>query len=148
MMFYCHFCQKKNEVDYHTSTESYTIYMCSACGTQIPVPLPVEKLIDVPFDSALSLKFQRGRVEHGPVFLRNPVQEIDEELIDAMNYADEAIRQGFDIDIMNVIKLRLREVDELVRMVYYNPEMGPRDQDDAASLPERKPRKRSSASSL
>lgn len=34
-----------------------------------------------------SAKWRRGREQYGPVFIGHPLEELDEELLDAMNYA-------------------------------------------------------------
>jgi hypothetical protein len=69
-------------------------------------------------DEACEKKFQIGRAEHGPVFLRNPIEEIDMELIDGVNYAREAIRQGYDAQALEIIISKLKEVDNMVRQLY------------------------------
>lgn len=94
------------------------IYRCTYCASDVIQPVFYGKLIDQTFDEACAIKFKIGRAEHGPVFLNNPVEEIDMELIDARNYADEAIRQGFDLAEMNHIIAKIRELDVLVRKVY------------------------------
>jgi len=38
---------------------------------------------------------RRGREQYGPVFSGHPLEELDEELLDAINYAEEAARHGF-----------------------------------------------------
>lgn len=94
---------------------------CETCETVIAVPIiDTDKFIDITFDEARQQKFALGRAEHGPVFLRNPIREIDMELIDAMNYADEAIRQGFDARAVAEIQSKLQEVDRLVRALYHS----------------------------
>ncbi|MCE5308530.1 MAG: hypothetical protein LLG20_12905 [Acidobacteriales bacterium] len=54
-----------------------------------------EKLIHVPIEEARAAKWRRGREHYGPVFIGHPLEELDEELLDAMNNAGEAARQGF-----------------------------------------------------
>jgi hypothetical protein len=44
-------------------------------------------------DRARLLKFERGRREHGPVFLKDPNEEVFEEAIDVLNYCDELERR-------------------------------------------------------
>jgi hypothetical protein len=88
------------------------------CVTNVEQPVITTPLIEMSFDEAREQKFQIGRAEHGPVFLNNPVAEIDMELIDGMNYAEESIRQGFDKEKMTLIIEQLRQVDGLVREVY------------------------------
>ena len=54
-----------------------------------------EKLIHLPIEEARAAKWRRGREQYGPVFIGHPLEELDEELLDAMNYAEEAARRGF-----------------------------------------------------
>ena len=49
-----------------------------------------EKLIHLPIEEARKAKWRRGREQYGPVFIGQPLEELDEELLDAMNYAEEA----------------------------------------------------------
>jgi len=73
------------------------------------------KLIDLPIARALLVKWQRGRERYGPVFVGHPLEELDEELLDAMNYAEEAARWGFP---MAGIAEDLRRLCERTRAVY------------------------------
>lgn len=43
-------------------------------------------------------KWDLGRLKYGPVFKTNPLIELDEELLDSMNYVEEAARQGYPVD--------------------------------------------------
>ena len=95
------------------------IWQCSVCFHEIVQPILVGKLIDRSFDDACDQKFQIGRAEHGPVFLNNPLEEIDMELIDAVNYSNEGIRRGYDSEALQVIIAKLKEVDALVRELYF-----------------------------
>ena len=70
-----------------------------------------EKLIHLPIEEARAAKWRRGR----PVFIGHPLEELDEELLDAMNYAEEAARQGFP---MAGIPEDLRRLCERIRAVY------------------------------
>lgn len=127
---YCPKCKQKEEVDYpslvlgppaydkYEETDTEVFWACTVCETIIVEPVLQGKLIDMPFDVARAEKFKIGRAEHGPKFLNDPVEEIDMELIDAVNYAEEAIRQGYDVERMNNIIDRLKEVDCLVRAMY------------------------------
>jgi hypothetical protein len=53
------------------------------------------KLIDLPIGEARAVKWRQGRERYGPVFIGHPLEELHEELLDAMNYAEEAARRGF-----------------------------------------------------
>ena len=44
-----------------------------------------EKLIHLPIEEARAAKWRRGREQYGPVFIGHPLEELDEELLDAMN---------------------------------------------------------------
>jgi hypothetical protein len=74
-----------------------------------------EKLIHLPIEEARAAKWRRGREHHGPVFIGHPLEELDEELLDAMNYAEEAARRGFP---MAGIVEDLRHLCERIRAIY------------------------------
>ena len=133
MKLFCERCGDTEEVDYpnlvcgrntiHPSEDENGVYWaCVRCESIIVEPHgPGVPLIVLPFDQARAEKFKIGRAEHGPVFRRNPIEEIDLELIDAVNYAEEAIRQGFDREALETIIARLKEVDAMVRTLYTAP---------------------------
>jgi len=73
------------------------------------------KLIHLPIERARAVKWQRGRERYGPVFIGHPLEELDEELLDAMNYAEEGARRGFP---MGGILEDLRRLCERVRAVH------------------------------
>ena len=74
-----------------------------------------EKLIHLPIEEARAAKWRRGRDQYGPVFIGHPLEELDEELLDAMNYAEEAARRGFP---MAGIAEDLRDLCERTRAIY------------------------------
>jgi hypothetical protein len=74
-----------------------------------------ENLIRLPIEEARAAKWRRGRQQYGPVFVGHPLEELDEELLDAMNYAEEAARRGFP---MVGIPEDLRELCERIRAIY------------------------------
>ncbi len=74
-----------------------------------------EKLIHLPIEEARAAKWRRGREQYGPVFIGHPREELDEELLDAMNYAEEAARRGFP---MAGIAEDLRNLCERIRAIY------------------------------
>jgi len=53
------------------------------------------ELIHLPIEEARAAKWRRGRELHGPVFEGHPLEELDEELLDAMNYARGSGATGF-----------------------------------------------------
>jgi hypothetical protein len=61
---------------------------------------PRVRLIDLPTDEARAIKWQLGREKYGPDFVGDPLEELDAELLDAMNYAEEAARQGYDVGLI------------------------------------------------
>jgi hypothetical protein len=72
-------------------------------------------LICLPIEAARVTKWRRGREQYGPVFIGHPLEELDEELLDALNYAEEAARQGFP---MAEIREDLRPLCERIRVIY------------------------------
>ena len=74
-----------------------------------------EKLIHLPIEEARAAKWRRGRAQYGPDFIGHPLEELDEELLDAMNYAEEAARRGFP---MAGIAEDLRRLCERIRAIY------------------------------
>ena len=74
-----------------------------------------EKLIHLPIEEARAAKWRRGREQYGPVFIGHPLEELDEELLDAMNNAEEAARRGFP---MVGIPEDLRHLCERIRAIY------------------------------
>ncbi len=73
------------------------------------------KLIHLPIEEARAVKWHRGRELYGPTFVGHPLRELDEELLDAMNYAEEAARQGFP---MEGIVEDLRSLCEQIRAIH------------------------------
>lgn len=69
-----------------TSSTVSTTNLELSCGT----------FLDMEIEEARAAKWQLGRQKYGPVFKTNPLAELDEELLDAMNYVEEANRQGYD----------------------------------------------------
>jgi len=53
-----------------------------------------EKLIYLPIEAARAAKWRRGREQYGPVFMGHPLEELDEEVLDAMYYAEEPRAAG------------------------------------------------------
>jgi hypothetical protein len=74
-----------------------------------------EKLIHLPIEAARAAKWRRGREQYGPEFIGHPLEELDEELLDAMNYTEEAARRGFP---MGEIGEDLRRLCERIRAIY------------------------------
>jgi hypothetical protein len=82
-----------------------------------------EKLMHIPIEAARAAKWRRGREQYGPVFIGDPLEELDEELLDAMNYAEEAARRGFP---MAGIGEDLRRLCERIRAICGAAEGNPR----------------------
>ena len=74
-----------------------------------------DNLMDLSIDEARHEKWRLGREKYGPVFVGDPLEQLDAELIDALNYADEAERRG--IPIAEVAE-DLRQLCERVRALY------------------------------
>lgn len=73
------------------------------------------KLIHLPIEEARAEKWRRGRARYGPVFIGHPLEELDEELLDAMNYAEEAARRGLPVE---GTMEDLRRLCEGIRAIY------------------------------
>jgi hypothetical protein len=81
------------------------------------------KLIDLPIGEARAVKWRQGRERYGPVFIGHPLEELHEELLDAMNYAEEAARRGFRW----LHSRDLRQLCERTRAIYRAVEGVPQD---------------------
>jgi len=71
--------------------------------------------IHMPTDEALKAKWARGAEQYGAAFVGHPLLELDEELLDAINYVAEAERQGWEIGEVRPWLLAIREG---VRRIY------------------------------
>lgn len=78
--------------------------------------------IHLPIDEALASKWERGAERYGTEFVGHPLEELDEELLDAINYVREAERQGWYMGGMDGSLRRLRD---LVRGVYHQTPSAP-----------------------
>ncbi len=56
-------------------------------------------LIDLPLNEALAKKFEAGRIAHNnsEEFVGDPLNELFQECLDAMNYCNEALKRGIDL---------------------------------------------------
>lgn len=73
------------------------------------------KLIDMPIAEARAAKMAAGRVKYGPEFVGDPLEELDSELIDAMNYCAEAEGRGV---VLCGLQDNLRRMSVQVRSAY------------------------------
>ena len=85
-------------------------------------------LTDLPIEAAQQAKWDLGRIKYGPVFVGNPIEQLDDELIDALNYCEEAARRGYAIaEIADDIRMICERVRALP---------APRTQHPAPAAPE------------
>jgi hypothetical protein len=77
--------------------------------------------INLDTDAAARLKWSRGREKYGDAFVGHPLLELDEELLDALNYVTEAERQGWDLGSMGTF---LRLFRQRVRGAYLAKQRG------------------------
>ena len=68
--------------------------------------------IHLEIEDARARKWSVGQQKYGPKFVGHPLEQFDEEMLDALNYVDEAERWGFD---MGSIAVELRGICERVR---------------------------------
>ena len=73
-------------------------------------------LISISTEEARRRKWEEGRARHGSEFVGHPLLELDEELLDALNYCDEALRQGYDVEEIRCALFPLRDA---VRSIYW-----------------------------
>ena len=59
--------------------------------------------LSLPIEEACRLKFEQGRSEYrnpDEPFVGDPLAELHDECLDALCYANEAERQGVDVDLL------------------------------------------------
>ncbi len=79
----------------------------------------------LPTPEALIEKWKRGRDKYGPVFIGHPLEELDEELLDALNYVTEAERQGWKLPgFLDTLRLLREGVCAVYRTTPVRPEKG------------------------
>lgn len=66
-------------------------------------PMPHEPVyIHLPLEAACAEKWKTGAAKHGDVFQGHPLVELDNELIDAINYALEAKSRGWNVPMKSI----------------------------------------------
>ena len=55
------------------------------------------RLIDLSLDEGRLIKWKIGRETYGPVFVGHPLEQLNDEILDAYNYCEEARRWGYDL---------------------------------------------------
>ena len=77
------------------------------------------KLIDMPIGAARAEKWRAGREKFGPMFVGHPLEELHDELIDAMNYTTAAIlRRKLTLLEGTLLGAELLAMCERVRELY------------------------------
>ena len=71
----------------------------------------------IPVDAACHEKWLLGRVRYGPEFVGEPVPHLHDELLDAINYVEEARRQFGDQPGFAWIEQELLKVIAEVRLI-------------------------------
>jgi hypothetical protein len=66
---------------------------------------------------AQAIKWVRGRIKYGPEFVGHPLEEFDDEMLDALNYVQEAKRR-WGYTIPESVSEDLRRIRETVRSIY------------------------------
>jgi hypothetical protein len=77
-------------------------------------------------EEALVAKWKRGEEQYGTVFVGHPLLELDEELLDAINYVAEAERQGWQIPGARRLLFYLRAA---IRALYFRMPTRPAPED-------------------
>jgi hypothetical protein len=83
-------------------------------------------LIELSIDEARRLKYEVGRQEHrakrgGDEFVGDPLKELFDELLDAMNYVDECERRGL---LLSSMGSHLRGLAERVQAIHVTAHEG------------------------
>jgi hypothetical protein len=76
-------------------------------------------LIELSIPEARRAKWRAGLEKYGPVFVGHPIEHLDGELLDAMNYTEEARLRGID---MGDIPARLMSLCVDVRKIWRRKE--------------------------
>ena len=63
-------------------------------------------------------KWEEGRKKYGPTFVGHPLEEFDAEMLDAMNYLDEAAEQGYSAEKLEVVRGLIYYACEEIRKLY------------------------------
>lgn len=75
-------------------------------------------LIDLPIHVARMRKWEEGRKKYGPVFVGHPLEQFDFEMLDALNYIDEAGRQGYSQERLELVRGLIHYACEEIRKLY------------------------------
>lgn len=61
---------------------------------------PINLIEDLSIEQARQEKWRRGQLKYGLVFQGDPIVHLYEELLDAMNYCEQASKEGFPLIAM------------------------------------------------
>ena len=79
-------------------------------------------LIEMPIEQARCMKYTVGRLKYGgEQFVGDPLAELHDELIDAMNYCSEAISRGYQ---MGAMMAQLETICERVKAIWVTAHEG------------------------
>lgn len=76
------------------------------------------RYIDLPMSRARREKWKRGQALYGDVFIGEPAEQFDEEMLDARNYADQMIRDGYPSIPARIASLLCFAAQCIVRAMY------------------------------
>jgi len=97
------------------TTRAVNILRSIRTGRTMAEPPAGQRLIDLTIGEAARLKWEAGQRKHGTEFVGDPVEELFAELIDGLNYCDEARRQGVDL---GEVPQALRHLADVVQQVW------------------------------
>ena len=83
--------------------------MVPHAAQEAPDLLGAESLLDLPITRACAEKWHRGRLKFRGAFQGNPLEELFSELVDGVNYADQALLEGFDMEHIRETLINLAE---------------------------------------
>jgi len=76
----------------------------------LPIDPKQGEFLALDVESARKKKFDKGRAEHGPVFKLDPLVELDAEMLDSLNYCDEAVARGHDSYEIDSIRASIYQI--------------------------------------
>ena len=80
-------------------------------------PTPRDMIL-MPIETARREKWKMGRAKYGPEFVGHPLEQADQEFLDALNYLDEAERQQFAPGPIQSARLLVLAACQTVRRLY------------------------------
>lgn len=79
---------------------------------------PLPELMQFPIDRACAIKFAKGQLEHGVEFTDDAVVEAHNEFLDAVNYCNKGIEQGYNANKLKWVRGHVVSLCQTMREIY------------------------------